>query len=62
MDINFKMSKDEIDVTPIKIAEALIHKTGLSTIELDELGDYLCTYARYARRKKAAERHPEEDY
>lgn len=62
MKVNFNMRSDEDKVTPIKIAEALINDSDLSHIELDELGDYLITFAKYARRKKMAERHPEEDF
>ena len=62
MNINFAMRSDESKATPIKIAEALISDSGLDTNELNELGEYLSTYARFARIKKRAERYPEEDF
>lgn len=62
MKVNFTMCSDETTATPIKIAEALISNSGLDTNELDELGNYLSSFARYDRRKKRAERYPEEDF
>lgn len=49
MDIRFILEENETVATPIKIAESLISDSDLSSIELEELGVYLCTFARFGR-------------
>lgn len=55
MDILFKLYENETRVTPVKLAEALISRGGLTELELEELADHLKTHARFNMRRRNEE-------